>query len=185
MTHPWLARSWRYSSPDCYRCMFFSLVIPVALVAVIALTGCDRNGRWEKVIVEGDVTYDGNKVLNGDIRFIPTSASMGPTAGAEIIDGHFRLTNKGGVPVGTHRVALRAFIIDGIGSASGEGESGDLLAGPRVKKKKREKPSIPIYMVEGRPQFLPPIYNKKSPLTVEITGKDNPQIENFNMRSEK
>jgi hypothetical protein len=149
---------------------------------VVAIVGCGKKSRWEKVVLEGEVTFDGNKVTNGDIRFIPAHSSMGPTAGADIVDGHYRVTNKGGVPVGKHRVVLRAFIIEGVGSASGDEEVGDLLGGP-APRRSRSKPPIPVYQVEGRPQFLPPAYNSQSPLTVEVTGEENPQKEDFNMKS--
>jgi hypothetical protein len=150
----------------------------------VALVGCGKGGPWQKVIVEGEATYNGNKVLNGDIRFVPIGASGGSTVGADIVDGRFRVSNKGGVAVGTHLVVLRAFIIDGVGSASFDTNGDDLLGEEEPKTEKRlHQTPIPVYMVEGRPQFLPPIYNTKSPLKVKITGEANPQIEDFRMTS--
>ena len=151
---------------------------------VLGSAGCGQQ-KYQKVTVEGAVTYNGKNVTNGDIRFIPTEASQGPTAGGDIIDGRYKIVNKGGVALGTHRVVLRAFIIEGVGSASPEmsGE-GDLLAAGPEKRQAPKKLSLPVYEVEGRPQFLPPVYNRKSPLTVTVTGDENPQIEDFNMKSD-
>lgn len=157
-------------------------ILPV--VFVLALFGGCQQGKYEKVVIEGDVTYNGKKVVNGDIRFVPTKSAQGPPAGADIIDGRYEVVNKGGVPVGTHRVVLRAFIIEGVGSAAGEMPGGgDLVAGPKAQRQPREKLSLPVYEIEGRPQFLPPQYNRDSPLTVTVTGDENPQIEHFNMKA--
>ena len=172
--------------PATVRAVFPSLhaALLLSLLGAAALPGCGEGGRLSKVIVEGSASYDGKKITNGDIRFIPAQASMGPVAGAEIVDGRYRLTNRGGVPVGKHQVVLRAFIIEGVGSASPEANPEGLDGRPAPRNRSAHKPPIPIYMVEGRPQFLPPQYNSKSALIVEITGDSNPQTEDFNMRSE-
>ncbi len=152
----------------------------------LTTVGCGKGGdTWEKVIVEGSATLDGKKVMNGDIRFIPVSAVTGPSVGAEIVDGHYRITNKGGVPVGAHRVVLRAFNIEGIGPASGNAADEDLFGGQQAKQSSGARPTLPTYRVEGYPQFLPPIYNTKTRLKIAVTGKNNPQLENFELSSQE
>lgn len=160
------------------------LAITALFGSLTSLAGCGEGGSvWEKVTVEGAVTFDGKKVLNGDIRFVPALASTGPTVGAEVIDGHFKVTNKGGVPVGTHRVMLRAFNIEGVGPVSDGSGSDDLFGGAQAKRKSRTKRSIPTYMVEGYAQYLPPPYNTEMALEIVVTGEGNPQIEDFMMKS--
>jgi hypothetical protein len=78
---------------------------------------------------------------------------------------------------------LRAFDVEGVGHVSGGAGDGDLYGG-EAKRVRRSKPSLPTYLVEGYPQYLPPSYNKNTGLQIEITGEDNPQIEDFNMASE-
>lgn len=156
------------------------------MAVAAGLVGCNQEGgTWQKVVVEGVATFDGKKVMNGDIRFIPTVASVGPTVGAEIVEGRYRVTNKGGVPVGTHRVMLRAFDIEGVGHSSGDARGGDLFGSTQPKLVKHSKPSIPVYVVEGYAQFLPPTYNAITGVKIEVTGNDNPQIEDFNMASKE
>ena len=162
---------------------WYGLIFLAWCGASVTFTGCGNSGEtWVKVTVEGAATLDGKKVISGDIRFVPTAASMGPTVGAKIVDGHYRVTNKGGVPVGTHRIVLRAFNVDGVGPASGGLSGGDLFGGDeKPKPARRRKPSLPTYMVEGYPQYLPPAYNSVTAVRVDITGQDNPQVEDFDM----
>jgi len=62
-----------------------------------------------RVIVEGEITYQGEPVNNGDILFSPLDETRGPAAGAAIKDGFYVAEAKGGVPVGKHRVEIRGF----------------------------------------------------------------------------
>ncbi|HEX6961917.1 MAG TPA: hypothetical protein VF175_08630 [Lacipirellula sp.] len=148
----------------------------IALLLAAVAAGC--GGPSDKVPVEGVVTFNGKKVLNGDIRFVPEPGTVGTATFAPIVDGHFKAGEKGGVAIGEHRVILRAFILEDVGAAAGGGQ-GDILASGSPRS---DRPSIPVYRFEGREQFLPPEYNARAGLTISVTGEQNPQIENFNLR---
>ncbi|RIK87439.1 MAG: hypothetical protein DCC67_01865 [Planctomycetota bacterium] len=145
-------------------------------IALLAAAGC--SGKSQSVPVEGTVTFNGKKVVNGDIRLEPEAGTPGVASTAPIVDGKYHIGQKGGVPIGTHRVILRAFIIEGVGAAAEGAAEGDLLAaGGRP-----QKTSLPVYRFEGREQFLPPEYNARPGLIITVTGEQNPQIEDFNLR---
>jgi hypothetical protein len=152
---------------------------PIALTLIALAVGCSES--LNKVPVQGAVTFNGKKVVNGDIRFVPEAGTAGATASAPIVDGKFQVASKGGVPIGAHRVILRAFIVEGVGAAASGGND-DLLT---MGRKPHVKPSMPVYRFEGREQFLPPEYNERAGLTINVTGEQNPQIEDFNLRDSR
>jgi hypothetical protein len=117
--------------------------------------------------------------MNGDIRFYPIGAAKGATAGAPIVDGRYEASSKGGVSVGKHRIVIRAFTLEDVGPVSGNSGGDDLLAS--ASPKRRSKPPMPIYVVEGRRQFIPGKYNAQSDLTAEVTGESNPQTIDFKL----
>lgn len=117
--------------------------ITLLILILIPATGCGGDGL-EKVIVSGKVTYDGREVDNGEILFYPIADTKGPVSGGPIHDGWYKTTGKGGVPVGRHRVQIRAF-----------------KANPEYKQ---DDPTS----YAGRIQYLPDKFNKNSTLQVEI-----------------
>lgn len=153
--------------------IWLSMILTLSAFAV----GCDAS--LDKVPVQGAVTFNGKKVINGDIRFVPEAGTTGTTVSAPIVDGRFEVVIKGGVPIGTHRVILRAFIVEDVGAAAGGSGNSDLLT---MTGKPGAKLSMPVYRFEGREQFLPPEYNERAGLTINVTGEQNPQIEDFNLR---
>ena len=154
-----------------------NLVGLIVLLLIVHTGGCGRNESV--VVVEGAVSYAGQRVMNGDIRFYPIEGTLGAAAGAPIVDGHYQAVNKGGVSVGKHRIVIRAFVLEDVGPVSGQPAGGDLLApaspGPNAK------PRMPVYAVEGRKQFIPGKYNAQSELTAEVTGESNPQTIDFDL----
>lgn len=64
----------------------------------------------EKAEVEGNVTYNGNLVEAGAIRFIPKDGTLGPMAAGAISFGKYKVTAIGGVPIGNHKVEIEAWV---------------------------------------------------------------------------
>lgn len=63
----------------------------------------------ERVVVQGQVSYDGEPVQDGRIRFVPTGETEAPSSGAVIENGKYVADGQGGVPVGTHEVKIEGF----------------------------------------------------------------------------
>ena len=162
-----------------------SFCVLAVLLALGGSAGC--GSKHEKVIVQGKVTLDGIVVSGGDIRFYPVSKTSGGVAGGFIAGGEYNVTNKGGVPVGQHRVVLRAFSLEGVGDATGITSApvaDDMLSAPAPAKKTRKRLDKPVYIIEGREQFFPPKFNADSELIVTITGDQNPQVVDFELSSD-
>lgn len=121
--------------------------------------GCGGADTLERVEVRGKVTFAGKPVQNGEIRFFPTQETKGPVSGAPIVDGKYDVTQRGGVPVGSHRVEIEAF---------------------------RSSRAYAELNAEGghREQYLPEKFNIGSKLTTVITADADPPELNFDL-SEK
>ncbi|HCO24706.1 hypothetical protein Mal35_46430 [Gimesia maris] len=84
------------------RGLRFILILPVCFL--LGCTGSDDAPA--RRIVTGNVLFQNQPIKNGTIRFIPQPS--GPVASARIADGSYRVENKGGVPLGEHRIEIRS-----------------------------------------------------------------------------
>jgi len=120
-----------------------------------ALVGCSGNAGLEMAVVNGDVKYAGKPIEDGLIRFCPIESTRGPANVARIVQGHYEMTARGGVPVGKHRVKITAFKESAAAQPLPEGLPG---AEHSVLPKK---------------QFLPPKYNSRSILEAMVPPNPN------------
>ena len=118
----------------------------IGFLGLVFLVGCGRSGP-EMVTVSGTVTFEGRPVQEGRIRFRPAEGTRATVTGADIRDGKYTVTNKGGVPVGTHRVEIEA-----LRARPGAGGGADI-------------PGAPATSVQ---QYIPARYNKQTELTITI-----------------
>jgi hypothetical protein len=79
--------------------------VTMHVLVVMVVAGCGENGRQA---VEGNVTLDGKPLQDGSIQFCPIEGTTGPTAGAEILNGHFSIAREEGLLPGTYRVEVNA-----------------------------------------------------------------------------
>ena len=122
----------------------------VCIGGVLACAGCGDSSGLKMVEVSGSVTLDGQPLPEGQIRFVPTGETKGPASGAAISEGRYTVTNRGGVPAGTHRVEIRAERPNQQGRRAGPYDPG-------------YEPDELI-----REQYLPARYNAASELTATI-----------------
>ncbi|MBN2290946.1 MAG: hypothetical protein JXM70_00890 [Pirellulales bacterium] len=129
-----------------------------ALCLLLAMTfGCGRGGL-ERAIVTGRVTYRGEAVANGEIRFVPTKGTQGPISGGSIAAGEYVADGLGGVPVGMYRVEIRAF---------------------RIPKPEKLDPMGDDFA--PRKQYLPEKYNVKTELEMTIAPGSGKIVQNFDL----
>lgn len=77
------------------------------LVVALAGGGCSASNR--RCAVAGRVAFDGQPIEEGVITLVPTGGSSGPTAGAEIRGGRYKIAASGGPLAGqTCRVEVIA-----------------------------------------------------------------------------
>jgi len=137
------------------RCMVLSLLM---IFTATIFVGCRRDSGPERVVVSGAITYRGRPVSVGSIRFVPEGVSL-PSAAANIVEGKYRADNKGGVPVGTHKIQIEGYDRGGPKSAAG---------GPPVSK------------ARGR-QFVPSRYNTESQIQITIEPGSREITKNFDL----
>ena len=93
-----------------------TLTIPERLLLVLTLllaasSGCRKAGP-ERVIVSGTVSYRGEPIPKGTIRFSPERREEVPSSVARIVDGKYSASANGGVCVGSYRIEIVAHRID-------------------------------------------------------------------------
>jgi len=82
------------------------LAVGLSLVALFVLAvGCSESARKE---VTGTVLLDGEPLPAGQIQLRPLPGTSGPSAGASIVDGKFRIEPKSGPLAGKFRVEITA-----------------------------------------------------------------------------
>ena len=81
-----------------------------ANLVFIAMLGVGCGGGPARVVVSGEVTYEGKPLELGEIRFIPVEGNEAPISGGQIRDG--RYTVEKGVPTGEHRVRITGLRLD-------------------------------------------------------------------------
>ncbi len=149
---------------SCSACICGHSVLEIALgfFLTIGILGCGSSGR-ERVIVSGKVSFNGQPVKTGQIRFFPDTQVDSPTSGAYIVDGRYTADSKGGVPVGKFRVEILAF-----------------------EPPKAPNPNAPPIVAEmasrqiGK-QFLPEKFNTNSDLSLSIQTGSSPITQDFEL----
>ena len=144
---------------DCYRASALGI-----LLLAITISGCERTGP-PRVVVAGTVTYEGDPVVNGQIRFTPSKGSTGPTSIAVISNGAYRADHRGGVPVATQRVEILAYRPD-----------------PGYQNQTKNVP--PMFTPEEWPpklQYLPEKYGAKSELEMVVQAGRGEIHKNFDL----
>lgn len=120
----------------------------------LALAGCGNDQE-----VRGTVMFDGKPLATGGIAFEPADGN-GPTGGGAIVDGKYELTGPARLPPGPKVVRIR-------GST-------------RIRRKAEVMPGK-FEVVDDLVPVVPPVYNDRSTLTVEIkAGQEN--VHNFDLK---
>ena len=122
------------------------------LAAATLALGCGGS-ELDRIPVAGSVTFQGQPVEKGQIRFIPQGGTKGPVTVEPINAGHYETTNAGGVPVGSHRVEIRGYNAHDYATApTGPGS-------PPVK------------------QLLPAKFNTATELTATLNAESDPNLD--------
>jgi len=121
-------------------------------VVLPLLSGC--GGGIDRVKMSGDVTYAGQPVKVGQIRFTPLPGVEMPLTIALIKDGRYNTSSNGGLPVGSFQVVIFSYHPDD------------------------PEPSGPG--ARPRRQLLPAKYNTRSELKITVE-KGGEQVHDFNL----
>jgi len=132
-------------------------LIAIVAISVCALA-CSRSSVNAQSLLSDDfnantsanyaiVTLDGVPLTEGSITLLPLPGTSGPTAGGQISEGKFSISDDKGVFVGTFRV--------------------EITAGQKTGKKVMD-PLVGLEMDEVV-ELIPERYNRQSELTVKVT----------------
>lgn len=127
------------------------VLLAVAVLCVIVLSGCSQADRFKRAPVEGYVSIDGAPLKAGSIRFIPTGDSKGPAAVATIEEGIYQLPAESGPLVGSLRVEIEAINHLGFEIDDEAAYAKQAAASPQVAKNP-----------------VPEAFNRQSKLVVEM-----------------
>jgi hypothetical protein len=92
--------------PSHWRRRTTLLAALLAAAAPVIAGGCSKSQTTK--VVYGTVTYQGQRVYTGSVRFVPIEGTQGPASRASIMDGQYKIDARGGVPLGKHRVEVNA-----------------------------------------------------------------------------
>jgi hypothetical protein len=120
----------------------------------VGLLGCGAGNKAPRAIVNGAVNLAGVPVEDGQIRFIPIEGTDGPITITAIRGGKYLADDKGGVPVGKHRVEVLAWDPDAPPGGRGE---------------------------PPRPQWAPDKFNTNSELTASVEDAGDPVVIDFDL----
>lgn len=129
---------------------------------MVCCDGCGNRGP-ERVAVSGTVSFNGQPVSEGFIRFVPLSTNPGPATAATINDGKYRADARGGVPVGTHNVRIEAYRKVSVKNA---------MPVPGVPNATQE---------DHRQQWLPAKFNTNTTLEITIESGSREITKNFDL----
>jgi hypothetical protein len=121
-------------------------------LVLLLLSGCGSGGA-DRGAVSGTVKIDGKLLEQGSILFTPIEGTHGSVAGGKIENGRFQFSAKTGPALGRNRVEIRAMRKTGKMVPKAFGRPGE--------------------MVPEQVEAIPPRFNAKSELKVEIKPGDN------------
>jgi hypothetical protein len=132
-----------------------ALARAACLLASLLTLGCGTKSSIDRVTVEGNVTYNGSPITNGQIQFYPIEGTPGPVASSPIVAGKYSVVNKGGVPIGKHRVVIEGY----------------------------QPPPPNSDEDAGSVQYLPEKFNRQSTLTSDIPAGESVVVRDFPLSS--
>lgn len=136
-----------------------------AIVLAGLFTACNKSP--DRVVVAGNVTYNGKPIEQGQIRFFPDAATSAPMTGAPIIAGRYLADAKGGVPIGSYRVEITGF------------------ADPAVSAGRGAAPIAVAAAAAAKKQFLPARFNTQSTLTLSVPSSGNAIAQDYLLTDER
>ena len=124
---------------------------------LLPLLGCSDNPQ---IHVQGQVSYAGQSVTEGQIVFRPLDGTKGPATGGVISNGRYQVPReKGPLAGGTYRVEI---------------------TGRRPSDKTFQ--IAPGVEAEIKQQFIPPDYNRESSLSIKFDENDSSQQHDFPLK---
>jgi hypothetical protein len=142
-----------------------------ACACVLLLAGCGGD-EFEQIDVYGTANYMGSPIEDGAVVFVPKIAegidpgrAAQPARTAQIVNGKYKATGRGGVAPGEYILQVEAY-------HKNPGASADAA---------QEGEAVPEAMIV-KDQVLAEKFNKKSDMTLTIESGSDPIEHNFDLK---
>jgi hypothetical protein len=146
-------------------------LLMMACAGALLLGGCSGGDELELIDVHGKASYMGAPIEDGAVLFVPSVVDPGPqgrspqpTRTAQIKNGEYSATDRGGVAPGTYRIEVHAYKAKPEGSADPAQEGGEIPEAMIIKE-----------------QVLPDEFNKNSTMEITIESGSEPIEKNFEL----
>jgi hypothetical protein len=136
----------------------------LSCIGLAAFLGCGSESGDGRREITGTVSYDGQPVEEGEIVFEPQEAGA-PLATGQIKGGEYRVDAKYGPAAGLYRVRIEGFQKKKVANIPPHPYAGDSPGADTIAE-----------------QYLPPQYNTRSTLQVEIKDDDE-GVHNFDLQA--
>jgi len=130
----------------------------VLCLLCLVIYGCQpRDTGPHRVLVSGNVTWNGQPLEKGMIHLLPVDGPQANMSGAEIKNGAYKVSNKGGLLPGAYRVEFTA-----------------------------TRSAPPVTLADGSQidyeQYLPKKFNEQSEITLTIPDDAKTLQEDFELK---
>ena len=144
----------------------------VAAVALCWIMGCSEGSSAS---VSGQVSYKGEAVESGAIRFLPSGDTPPPGGSAKIANGSFSIPATDGMFAGSYKVTISAVrdATKAEAAEMAEGEDAGMDAETLGVDEEEEGGGGSSGVIGPQVQFLPDEYNLATKLTAEISPGEN------------
>lgn len=140
----------------------------VLCLPALMLCGCGESGP-ERIGVSGEVTYNGEPVVDGEISFHPEAGTEAPPSSTTVTDGKYQLSPKWSLMPGTYKVAFRSYKVS--------------LKDPTFPGSDLDRPPSADGIVL-KEQLLPEKFNTESPIKLSVKSGDKSITQNYDLKDE-
>lgn len=130
--------------------MIRNVRILLAMIGLVACFGCSPENKLGRKAVSGVITVNEQPLAKGSILFAPDDRN-GVSSGAEIANGEYSIAAHQGLTPGNYTV--RIYATDEVGEAV--------------------EPSLPGPGIKTQPELIPPAYNMRSDLKLEVRESED------------
>lgn len=140
-----------------------SRCIAVSCAALLLFCGCGGPEGPEMVDISGTVTYQGEPIQDGAIRFVPAQGEQNRVTPVQIKNGAYEASGDRGLAVGNYKVEFHAYEED-TAAAADPAQEGGVIPGMEVKK-----------------ELLPEKYHKESTETLTVESGSGSITKDYNL----
>lgn len=105
-----------------------------ACVVLAVLAGCGGPDGPEMVDISGTVTYKGEPIKDGAIRFLPQEGTEARVTPVMIVDGQYSASGKTGLAVGSYKVEFHSYETATAQASSDPAQEGEIIPAMIQKK---------------------------------------------------